>query len=128
MGRGSVTYNLNWFLGLTAALFLAIGPALAPALSLSSKNTIEICTAFGVLKIAVEGDHVPGQEDQNHKNNPGHCVFCDLRKLALLPPEPPSLPTPAVFSLSTPELFTIRLAEQSSSRPYQSRAPPSLLS
>lgn len=127
MGRGSVRHKFNWLLGLTAALFLAIGPALAPALSVSSKNTIEICTAFGVLKIAVEGD-VPGQEDQNHKTKPGHCVFCDLRKLALLPPEPPSLPTPAVFSLSTPELFTIHLAEQSSSRPYQSRAPPSLLS
>jgi hypothetical protein len=127
MNRKIINYNLNWFLGLSAALFLALGPALVPVMPVSSKRLIEICTAYGVLKMAVEDDST-GQENPPQKHvKPGHCAFCNIRKLALLPPEAPSLSVPHHFTVSAPAPFAILLTARSIPLSYRSRAPPSLL-
>lgn len=82
-------YRLTNFTALLAALFLALGPALAPVLAASPKTrTIEICTAFGMIEMALGGDYVaPGQETppQDHGDPSGHCVFCNLRNFAVNP-------------------------------------------
>ena len=126
MNRKIINYNLNWFIGLTAALFLALAPALVPVLPVSSNRLIEICTAYGVLKMAVEDDST-GQENPSQKHvKSGHCVFCNIRKLALLPPEALSLSLPHNFTVSAPASFAILLTARSIPLSYRSRAPPSL--
>ncbi len=76
----------GWFLALTAAIFLSISPALAPVISGSSKNSfIEICTAFGAIKMAVSGDEHPDKESADHALS-SHCVLCQSRLAVLLSP------------------------------------------
>ncbi|PJB73142.1 MAG: hypothetical protein CO093_01295 [Alphaproteobacteria bacterium CG_4_9_14_3_um_filter_47_13] len=120
-------YNLTWFLGLAAALFLALGPAVAPILSASPKGRyIEICTAFGVVKRAVEADFaIPGQKQEHSGKSSPHCLFCNLRQLALLLPEAPDLSVPADFSLfiSVPS-HEMWVAGLPFALAYNSRAPP----
>lgn len=120
--------HITGLLALVAALFLALGPALAPVLSTSAHNKdgIEICTAFGLVKVALEGNYAspdnqtPG-EKHTAKNN--HCVFCNLRQLALLP-DPPTLPAPP----STSQRIALKKTDAPTGlQPvhcYQSRAPP----
>ena len=118
-------FKCPWLLGLAAALFLALGPAVAPVLSASPKATIEICTAFGLVKQAVAGDFAAaGHEKQTHRDGSGHCMICSLRQLAVLPPSSPSLPVPSGFYVAAPVYADSPLAAQLSVLPYRSRAPP----
>ncbi|MGZ9096678.1 MAG: DUF2946 family protein [Micavibrio sp.] len=112
----------HWFLTLAAALFLAVGPALAPVLSASPKaQYIEICTSFGLIKKAIEGG-----PDQHHADQSSHCLFCNLREIALLPPSV-ILPLPVGFVLANTIPVAIVLAGTAPSHSYNPRAPPVLL-
>lgn len=132
MHRQGNVYNLAGFLGLVAALFLAFGPAMAPALSASPKNNyIEICTSFGLVKKAVAGDYVtPGQQSGNKHTdkNSNHCLFCNLRELAFSLPPMPGLALPAGFFLSLPVPQEIGPSAGLVLLPYNPRAPPFSLS
>lgn len=115
-------HHYRFFLALTAALFLAVGPALAPVLSASPKaQYIEICTSFGLIKKAIEGG-----PEQDHADPSGHCLFCNLREIALLPPLV-ILPLPVGFALAIPAPVAIVLAGTPSAHSYNPRAPPVLL-
>lgn len=132
MGRRGTGYNLMWLLGLVAALFLAFGPAVAPVLSLSNKNSyIEICTSFGLVKKAVAGDFAASSQGQPEKNHgdkkSNHCLFCNLRKLTLILPQAPALPVPAGFFLSVPVPLVISLFKRLPVFSHSPRAPPFLL-
>lgn len=115
-------------LGLCAALLLALGPA-APYLSGSSSKTyIEICTAFGIVKKAVEGDlPASGGTQPGHKES-APCLYCGLRQFALTPPESPALPLPSFAALSWPPADTATLSAARSTSFYNPRGPPLLLS
>lgn len=127
-----ITRKNRWpvrFLAWAAVVFLALGPALAPVLQSAPKNGwLEICTAYGAMKIAVSGDQFSGAgKPAPVKKASAHCPFCNLRQfqlLALAPaaialPEPPAL----VFYAATDTQQ--RLAALYNSSPYISRAPPS---
>lgn len=112
----------GWILALTAAVFLALGPALAPVLSLSSKGrAIEICTAFGAVKMAVAGDIAP---DHDGNDASGHCLFCYLRQMALLPPQSPALPVSAGFTVFLLVPDVLALVPHDLPLSYNQRAPP----
>lgn len=117
----------GWLLSLVVAVFLAFGPAIAPVLSTSSKNaTIEICTAFGLVKKAVSGDFSQEDKGKSHAQKNNHCVFCSLRKVASLP-QPLCIPAP---QLSFVSFITSKEDQSSHSSPahnFHARAPPSLL-
>lgn len=117
------------FLAWAAVVFLALGPALAPVLQSAPKTGwLEICTAYGAMKVAVAGDQFSGTgKPAPVKKASAHCLFCNLRQfnlLALAPaaitfPEPPTL---AFYAAGDTQQ---RLAALHNVSPYSSRAPPS---
>ena len=111
-----------------ALLMLAFGPAFAPVLSTSKTRTIEICTGFGLVKIAVAGDQSPVPDHHKDKQQSQHCVFCTVRKLALAVLLPQSVSLPPLFSVAYawPDLAEGRIKSLSTFTAYQSRAPPLL--
>jgi hypothetical protein len=112
-----------------ALLMLAFGPALAPVLSLSKNRTIEICTGFGLVKIAVAGDQSPVPEhNKDQKQQAGHCVFCNVRKFMAAALVPQSLSLPLLFSVAYvwPDMVRDGAKTISPIAAYHSRAPPLL--
>lgn len=130
MGRMNVRalrFNRMGFLGLAAALFLALGPVLAPVLAaMPQGRTIEICTVFGLVKQAVAGDYeLPGPSG-DHKGASGHCLLCTLRQAALIP-QAPALPLPSGIFVTTFFPAAALPAGIHAARPYNPRAPPAFL-
>ncbi len=111
-----------------ALLMLAFGPAVAPVLSTSKTRTIEICTGFGLMKVAVAGDQSPVPDHHKEKQQSQHCVFCTVRKLAMTALAPQSISLPPLFSVAYvwPDLYEAGTKSFSTPAAYQSRAPPLL--
>ena len=122
MNLGTPFHKPAWILALTAALFLAWGPVFAPALSFKN-STIEICTAFGLVKKALEP--AQNQPSKDHPGKTGHCLFCHLRQAAVLP-QGPFLPVPSLQTLTVPPPAAAAQAELSAGFSYKARAPPFL--
>jgi hypothetical protein len=115
------------FLAWAAAVFLALGPALAPVLQSAPKNGwLEICTAYGAMKVAISGDQLPDTQSP-HKKASAHCLFCNLRQFNLLALAPSAIKLPETPALAFHAAGDTqqRLAALYNAAPYSSRAPPS---
>ncbi len=120
---------LSRWLVLLALLMLAFGPAVAPVLSGTTQaRGIEICTAFGLMRVAVEGDFAPPAEKdhRDHKASSGHCALCQVRKfLALgIVPSSPALPVRIAVVFAWPEPPVTADEPRRITASYRSRAPP----
>lgn len=118
----------TYFVAMLAVLFLALGPALAPLLATGTNaRTIEICTAFGMVKMALAGDYTEAEQDSppHGRDKSSHCVFCQSREMALLP-QGASLAAVYTASINIIWIAQKRPEAPRLVRPYQSRAPPVL--
>ena len=118
------------FLAWAAVVFLAFGPALAPVLQSGPKTGwLEICTAYGAMKVAVSGAQALPDTGTPApvKKASAHCLFCNLRQFQLLALAPAAiaLPEPTALVFSAVADTQHRLATLYNSSPYSSRAPPS---
>jgi len=107
-----------------AAALLALGPALAPVLSASPHKFIEICTAFGAVKMAVAGETDPADDNGEGHALSNHCVFCQSRQAVLLPPPQPLLPLPAQYALVQPVFPDAPVHDQAGFPLYDPTGPP----
>lgn len=77
------TQRITLWLAIFAMALHALLPGLAQAHAASGSQTVELCTVFGIKKVAVSADEAPTSPTQDtHKNL---CPLCALAGAAVLP-------------------------------------------
>jgi hypothetical protein len=106
------------FLALSAVLLQAFAPLLAGAAPGAAVDHMEICTAQGVVQVAVDADNAPGQSTVA----PEHCPACATHGAVAAPALRPQAQQPAsAVPIAVRQPAAVFVAAYPASRP---RAPP----